>query len=92
MKATIDIPDQLYRQVKARSALAGRSIRDVTIELYEGWLAGSPTAGDLIVGEDTDAVDAAARWLAGWERLGEEIAQTSVDPRTTREILIAERR
>ena len=39
MKATVDIPDQLYRQVKARSAIEGRAIRDVTIELYQRWLA-----------------------------------------------------
>lgn len=38
MKATIEIPDELYRQVKARSALEGRAIREVTIELYQAWL------------------------------------------------------
>ena len=38
MKATIEIPDELYRQVKAKSALEGRAIREVTIELYQAWL------------------------------------------------------
>ena len=38
MKATIDVPDALYRRIKARSALAGRTVRDVTIELYQRWL------------------------------------------------------
>lgn len=38
MKATIEIPDELYRQVKAKSALEGRPIREVTIELYQAWL------------------------------------------------------
>lgn len=38
MKATIEIPDDLYRQVKAKSALDGRTIREVTIELYQTWV------------------------------------------------------
>jgi hypothetical protein len=41
MKATIDIPDELYRRVKAKSALEGRPIRAVAIELFEAW------AGDM---------------------------------------------
>jgi hypothetical protein len=39
MKATIDVPDELYRRVKAKSALQGRAIREVTVELYQRWLA-----------------------------------------------------
>jgi hypothetical protein len=42
MKATIDIPDDLYRQVKARSALEGRPVRDVAIELFRRWLGEEP--------------------------------------------------
>lgn len=38
MKATIDIPDDLYRQVKARSAEEGRRIREVAAELFRNWL------------------------------------------------------
>ena len=38
MKATIEVPDDLYRRVKAKSALQGRAIREVTIELYQTWL------------------------------------------------------
>lgn len=41
MKTTIDIPDELYRRVKAKSALEGKRIRDLTIELYQRWLAES---------------------------------------------------
>jgi hypothetical protein len=39
MKATVDIPDELYRKVKAKSALLGKPVREVTVELYERWLA-----------------------------------------------------
>ena len=38
MKATIDIPDTLYRKVKAKSALLGKPVREVTVELYQHWL------------------------------------------------------
>ena len=41
MKATFDIPDDLYRSVKARSALEGRPLRAVAIELFQNWLRGS---------------------------------------------------
>ena len=40
MKATMQIPDEMYREVKAKSALQGRSVRSVTIMLYTGWLRG----------------------------------------------------
>ena len=38
MKGTIDIPDELYRRVKARTAQEGRRIREVTADLYQQWL------------------------------------------------------
>jgi hypothetical protein len=38
MKATIDVPDDLYRRVKAKTALQGRAVREVTIELFRNWL------------------------------------------------------
>ena len=38
MNATIDIPDELYRRVKARTAQEGRRIREVTADLYLQWL------------------------------------------------------
>jgi len=38
MKATIDIPDELYRQVKAKSALRGQTVREVAVKLFQGWI------------------------------------------------------
>jgi len=35
MKATTDIPDELYRRVEARSAPRGKAIREVTIGFYD---------------------------------------------------------
>jgi hypothetical protein len=38
MKATIDIPDELYRQVKSKSALRGQAVREVAINLFQNWV------------------------------------------------------
>lgn len=39
MKATVEIPDDLYRRVKAKSALRGQAVREVVITLFQGWVA-----------------------------------------------------
>ena len=39
MKTTLDVPDDLYRAVKSRSAMKGLTIRSVTLMLYGDWLA-----------------------------------------------------
>jgi hypothetical protein len=44
MKATIDIPDELYRKVKAKSALEGRPVREVAITLFRSWVNEQPAA------------------------------------------------
>lgn len=51
MKATIDIPDELYRKVKAKSALLGKPIREVTVELFRQWVEGAE-ATPAAAGED----------------------------------------
>lgn len=67
MKATIDIPDELYRQVKAKSALEGRAIREVATELFVGYVEGSASSSDSASrasGEATSAaVGPAPQWL-----------------------------
>lgn len=35
MRTTLDLPDDLMRHLKARAALEGRSLRDLTLELIE---------------------------------------------------------
>ena len=45
MKATIDIPDDLYRKVKAKSALEGRPVREVAVKLFRSWLGEHEPAG-----------------------------------------------
>ncbi len=38
MKATFQIPDELYRELKAEVAREGRTMREVTIQLFQQWL------------------------------------------------------
>jgi hypothetical protein len=38
VKATIEVPDELYRQVKAKSALEGKAVREVTEELFRRYV------------------------------------------------------
>ena len=90
MKATIDIPDDLYRRVKAQAALDGRAVREVAIELFTEWVGlREPATG---VGGAADRPLTGAEWLARWEDLGAETARRAIDPRTTRQILEADRR
>lgn len=78
MKATIEIPDDLYRRVKAKSALQGRAVREVTIELYRRWLA------DEGGGEGDPSPE---EWLEQWFRLGDELLPEAAPGPSARELL-----
>ena len=38
MKATFQIPDELYRELKSEVAREGLTMREVTIQLFQQWL------------------------------------------------------
>jgi hypothetical protein len=57
MKVTIDVPDDLYRRVKAKTALQGRAVREVTIELFRNWLEESETNAKERTGKPASWVD-----------------------------------
>jgi hypothetical protein len=40
MKTTVEIPDLLYRQIKARAALKGQTIKDFLVDAVRAKLAG----------------------------------------------------
>jgi len=81
MKATIEIPDDLYRKVKAKSALQGRPVRAVTVELFQRWLE-----------EDTPiARISREEGLEAWLRLGAEVSRNAPPGPTATEILEADR-
>jgi hypothetical protein len=80
MKATIDIPDDLYRKVKAKSALEGRPVRAVAVELFQRWLDAAPAPS-----QPPD------QWLEEWFRLADEASETAPAGPTAREILEQDR-
>jgi hypothetical protein len=81
MKATIDIPDELYRRLKAKSALEGRPVRSVVVELVQHWVEGGTTA----------ARPSPDQWLEDWFRLGEEASRNAPPGPTATEVLEADR-
>lgn len=64
MKATLDIPDDLYRSVKARSAMEGRPLRAVAIELFQNWLQSTPGTSAPILDSPSPEELAQFPWLA----------------------------
>lgn len=82
MKATIEIPDDLYRRVKAKSALQGRTIREVTMELYQTWVVDAPP---------TVAALSPEQWLEEWLKLADETMQDAPPGPSAREILEEDR-
>ena len=87
MKVTIDIPEPLYRRLKAKASADGRTVRDVTIEAYEAWLAGAPKP------TEDERRTAAQAWLNEWFRLGDELSATlPPSDRSAVQILLDDRR
>jgi hypothetical protein len=48
MKATMEIPDELYRLVKAKSALEGRAVREVAVDLFRRYVSDKATDADRV--------------------------------------------
>lgn len=97
MKATIDIPDELYRKVKAKAALNGSKVREVAISLFEQWVRETDEEGPLVVnaplsGDEEARRREAEQWLRQWQAMGREISEKSVDPRSAVDMLLADRR
>ena len=82
MKTTIDIPDDLYRKVKAKSALEGRAVREVTIELYREWVEDNP---------QPDSVDTKLQRLEAWFKMADDAIKNAPPGPTAREILEEDR-
>jgi hypothetical protein len=97
MKTTIEIPDDLFRAVKARAAMEDIRIKDLMARLLTLWLEGEASGRD---GRSTpaEASERARRqramtaWLAEWQTVGQRIEEKSVDPRSMQAILDADRR
>jgi hypothetical protein len=83
VKTTVDIPDDIYRRVKAKSALQGRTIRELTSDLYRRWLE-----EDL---DDEAACRSAMQSLEDFLRLGKEAGQNAPPGPTATEVLERDR-
>jgi len=91
MRTTMDIPDDLYRSLKARAALEGKSVREVAVNLFQGWVGPAATA-EPAPGDTARPVDSREAWLARWHALGEEMKRQDADPRSATRILLDDRR
>ena len=83
MKTTIDIPDDLYRQVKARLAMQRRTVREVTIALYRRWLSepeGAPQSRPT-----------PEEWLESWLAQADTLMQNAAEGPSARELLAQDR-
>ena len=83
MKATIDIPDILYLTVKAKSALLGKPVREITVELYRHWVGEKE--------ERRPEAPPAETWLDSWLAAADEAVRAAPRGPSAREILIADR-
>lgn len=83
MKVTTNLPDDLYRRVKARSATLGLTVRDITVDLYRRWL------------QEPDPVHSPAptaeQWLDTWIQHGVSSLGNRPECPTATEILAADR-
>jgi plasmid stability protein len=52
MKATLDLPDDLYREVKARAAREGGTVREVAVRLFTHWLEREDAPGSSLPAVD----------------------------------------
>lgn len=83
MKTTIDIPEELCRKVKAKSAVQGRRVREVTVDLFQRWVGEKP--------EDQAPPGSAIAWLDEWLRLGDKLSKQAPPGPSARELLARDR-
>jgi hypothetical protein len=82
MKTTLNIPDELYREVKAKSALEGRAVRDVTVELYSTWVGRKGGSASRPTSE---------QWLEEWVQMGGSASKNRLPNRTATQVLSEDR-
>lgn len=82
MKTSIDLPDTLYRRVKARSALEGRAVREVATELLTKWVNSSPTPTPSPE-VPSNVPKASGAWKYEWAALGARVEEAIARPSTT---------
>jgi hypothetical protein len=79
MKTTMDIPDSVYRRLKAQSAAKGLAVREVLLQLIDQWLVNDESApGQAVsVAEVITTQERAARLRAFLDETADLIANTT---------------
>ena len=78
MKTSLDLPDDLYRKVKSKSALEGRAVREVATALFTAWVEGRVGAEESDgSAAHSDQADTHQQWLVRWRRLKTDVTQAS---------------
>ena len=75
MKATIDIPDDLYRRVKAKSAMEGLAVREVAVSLFDRWVHDAATAAGATAADATTGEPPVPAWYGGARRQARRVAR-----------------
>jgi len=68
MKTSIDLPDDLYRRIKSKSALEGRAVREVATALFTAWVDERAHVSE---------VKPQDKWLRSWGALGAAVSDAT---------------
>ena len=79
----------LYELAKTKSALEGRSVREVATALFTGWVSGAVPADPTVTLRD---VSSESRWLSAFKALGADVAKATGGEGGLTEQLNADRR
>lgn len=74
MKTSIDLPDDLYRRVKSKSALEGLAVREVATALFAAWVDGRIND---VSAESANHAETTSDWKYRWQALGAAIAEST---------------
>jgi len=77
MKTSLDLPDDLYRRVKSKSALEGRAVREVATALFAAWVEGRVPAEVSGHAVGVEASDPRQQWLARWGELATSVTEAT---------------
>ena len=77
MKTSLDLPDDLYRRVKSKSALEGRAVREVATALFTAWVEDVCHPSELMRLTRLRKGPIRERWLARWQALGADVAKAT---------------
>ena len=78
MKTSLDLPDDLYRRVKSKSALEGRAVREVATALFSAWVDGRVLEAGPDVTETNPATpNPGQEWLVRWRELGAAVTKVA---------------